>query len=439
MFGSLKKALKGAIAKVTGKIGPGEPVREEEAKKPKPVKVESAHERLEHEIEERIEELKEVKEEVRKEAEPEELREEKEAFEEVREQAIEKPELETEKQERKEIAEETKVKQPEEIIEEAEQEAAELEKEELRIDEAPRISLEKIKPEEPEMKEKRGFLKRIVEKTLSESEIEDILKELEMALLENDVAVEVAERIGADIKTALAGASVRRGKVDDVIRSALRNAVLDILNQERIDLDKRISGKDGPYLVMFVGFNGTGKTTSVARVANRFRQFKPVLAAADTFRAASIEQLEEHGRRLGVEVIKHRYGADSAAVVFDAVKHARAVSSKLVLADTAGRSHANANLMDELSKVVRVNKPDLKILVLDALAGNDIYDQAKLFDKAVGVDAIILTKVDVYDKGGAALSAAYTLKKPILFLGTGQGYDDLQPFNPEKIVKNLLD
>lgn len=179
-------------------------------------------------------------------------------------------------------------------------------------------------------------------------------------------------------------------------------------------------------------------TTTLAKLAHKFKHFKPVLAAGDTFRAASIEQLEEHGRRLGVKVIKHRYGADSAAVIFDAVKHAKAASSKLVLADTAGRSHANVNLMDELKKVIRVNKPDLKVLVLDALAGNDIYDQARLFDQTVGVDAVILTKADVYDKGGAALSAAYTLKKPILFLGVGQEYKDLQPFDAKKIVESLL-
>jgi len=179
-------------------------------------------------------------------------------------------------------------------------------------------------------------------------------------------------------------------------------------------------------------------TTTLAKLAYKFKKFNPIFAAGDTFRAASIEQLEEHGRRLGVEVVKHRYGADSAAVIFDARKHAEAIGSKLVLADTAGRSHANTNLMEELGKVMRVNKPDLKVLVLDALTGNDIYDQANMFDKTVGIDAVILTKADVYEKGGAALSAAYALKKPILFLGVGQEHKDLQPFDAKKIVENLL-
>lgn len=402
MFGSLKKKLSEAIAKVTGKIEkPSEAAAQERelaAKRAKRGRVEEkepAAERLETEIEQHIEELKAVEERVHEEHIPGDhqvLKEEEHIFEEVKAE-----------------------------------EARKVEKAEKGI--------------EPKKKEKpapRGILKRIVEKTLSESDVEAILKELELALLENDVAVEVAERIAADVRAALVGRAIRRGKTEEIIRTALRDAILDILEQPRIDLEQKIKEKDGPFLITVVGFNGTGKTTTLAKLAHALKQFKPVLAAGDTFRAASIEQLEEHSRRLGVEVVKHRYGADSAAVIFDAVKHARAVSSKLVLADTAGRSHANLNLMDELKKVIRVDKPDLKILVLDALAGNDIYDQARLFDQAVGVDAIILTKADVYDKGGAALSAAYTLKKPILFLGTGQEYKDLQPFNPQKIVENLL-
>ena len=216
------------------------------------------------------------------------------------------------------------------------------------------------------------------------------------------------------------------------------HAMLDVMRQEKIDLADKIGKKDGPFTIIFVGFNGVGKTTNLCKLAYKLKEYKPILAAADTFRAASIEQLEEHGKRLGLRVVKHTYGADSAAVIFDAKKHAAASGSKLVLADTAGRSHSNVNLMDELKKVVRVNNPDMKILVLDSVTGNDIYDQCKLFNDAVGVDAIILTKADVYERGGAALSAAYTLKKPILYVGIGQNYDDLKEFNPEEIVKNLV-
>jgi len=385
MFGALKKKLQSVIAKVTNRVEEKPPEKKVEKIEAKP---ELAEERLEAEIEQHIEEMKDVEEAVHKEHIPGDsilLKEEKRELEDAK----------------KEVAE------------------------------AKKIAKEEKKPA-------RGLLKRIVEKTLSESDIETVLKELELALLESDVAVEVAERMGSDVKAALVGKAIRRGKTEEIIRTALRDSILDVLSQEKIDVEQRIKEKDGPFLVAIFGFNGAGKTTTLAKVAHMFKHFKPVLAAGDTFRAASIEQLEEHARRLGVEVVKHRYGSDSAAVIFDAMKHAKAVGSKLVLADTAGRAHTNINLMDELKKVIRVNKPDLKILVLDALTGNDIYDQARLFDQAVGVDAVILTKADVYEKGGAALSAAYTLKKPILFLGTGQEYKDLQPFSAQKIVENLL-
>ena len=309
----------------------------------------------------------------------------------------------------------------------------------------PKTELEKLIEEtaaaeyvpEPQIP-KRGLLRKLTEKTLTPEDIEVILKELEMALLENDVSVEVTERIGADIKKQLSGVSVKRGSVEDVIKDALRNAIIDVLSQETIDIESLIEKKEGPFTIMMVGFNGVGKTTTLAKLANKLRKYQPVLAAADTFRAASIEQLEEHGKRLSMRVIKHTYGSDPAAVIFDARKHALASGNKLVLADTAGRSHSNANLMDELKKIARVNSPDMKILVLDSITGNDIYEQCRLFDAAVGVDAIILTKADVYERGGAALSAAYTLKKPILFLGTGQEYKDLVEFSPETIAKNLL-
>ena len=261
-----------------------------------------------------------------------------------------------------------------------------------------------------------------------------------MTLLENDVSMETAEAITDDLKKELCGKNVPRMKMEDVIKDALRKSMLDAMNSEKPDMKKLIDSKfGGPFLIIFLGFNGVGKTTNLSKIANMLREYKPVLAAGDTFRAASIEQLEEHGRRLGMKVIKHTYGSDSAAVVFDAVKHANASGSRVVLADTAGRSHANVNLMDELKKICRVNKPDMKILVLDSLTGNDIYDQVKLFDEAVGIDGMILTKADVYDKGGSALSAAHTSGKPILFLGTGQEYSDLKEFDPQEIVKNLLD
>lgn len=302
------------------------------------------------------------------------------------------------------------------------------------------------RPEEvKEIEKKNGIFsvfKKVTEKKLSEDDIDKILKELNKALLENDVAFIVAEKICDDVKKDLINKIVSRGKIESLIKDALKNSILNVLSQGTIKLDKAVDSfydkEKEPFTIMFLGFNGVGKTTTLAKFAKKMHDFKPVIAAADTFRAASIEQLEEHGRRLNFEVVKHDYGSDAAAVIFDAKKHASAIGSKLVLADTAGRSHANSNLMDELKKIVRVNKPNFKILVLDSLTGNDIYEQAKLFDEAVGVDGIILTKADVYEKG-ASLSAAYTIKKPILFFGIGQDYDDLKDFNPEEIVSKLID
>ncbi len=283
-----------------------------------------------------------------------------------------------------------------------------------------------------------SIFKKIREKTLTEDDIKDVLDGIQHALLENDVAYEVTDRICADVKNDLIGKSVSRGKIEDVVESSLRQAVLGVLDQDKIDLERLIEEKEGPFLIMFLGFNGVGKTTNLAKVANRFKKYNPVIAAGDTFRAASIEQLEIHAKNVGVDLVKHRYGADSAAVIFDAMKHAGARGKKLVLADTAGRSHSNVNLMDELKKVCKVNKPDMKILVLDAITGNDIYEQAKRFDEAVGVDAILLSKTDVYEKGGSALSASYTIKKPVIFMGTGQEYKDLEEFDAKKIADNLL-
>jgi len=417
MFGGLKKRLQTAIKKIAGKVEPVEPKEEMKQRQEEEMKQEEqeevklekmpVEERIEHEIEERREEMEKI------------------------EESIEKEELEKKMPEDHQVLIEEK-----EILEEV--------KAEVRSESKKEEVTQKDSAEQRKFggKPRLGFLKKLtkkaVEKVLSESDIQNILQELQIALLENDVALEVAEKICMDVKNDLIGKAVKRGKVGDLIKDSLKKAILDVLQQPEIDLEKRIEEKEGPLLVMMVGFNGVGKTTNLAKIAHRFKKYNPVLAAGDTFRAASIEQLEEHGRRLGMKVIKHQYGADSAAVIFDARKHAESIGAKLVLADTAGRSHANANLMDELKKVVRVNKPDLKILVLDSLTGNDIYDQAKLFNDAIGVDAIILSKADVYEKGGAALSAAYTIQKPILFMGVGQEYKDLKEFVPEEIVSNLL-
>ena len=440
MFGFLKKKIKEVIEKVSKKTE--ETIIEKPEIKPREENLSTAKEepKIEEiypdkEAEKQIYELEKIEEREDKLSKEKkaEFEEKKEAYEEIKKEIPEIKSVEDilkdiEEEETKESVISVEKKPIDEIIKETR-------KEELR--EA--IEKESIK-EEPE--DKKGFFrqltKKVVEKKLTEDEIEGILKELKTALLENDVAFEVAERVCDDVKAELIGSSVRRGKTEETIKKALYSAIIGITKQEEININEKIASSSGPCLIMFIGFNGVGKTTTLAKMAHKFKNYNPILAAGDTFRAASIEQLEEHCRRLGTRLIKHKYGADSAAVIFDAKKHAAASSSKLVLADTAGRSHSNVNLMDELKKVVRVNKPDLKVLVLDSLTGNDIYNQAKMFDEAVGIDAIILTKADVYEKGGAALSASFVLKKPILYLGVGQNYDDLVEFVPEKIAKEMV-
>lgn len=298
--------------------------------------------------------------------------------------------------------------------------------------------------EKKEEKEKATFFKKvrkvISEKTLEESDIKDILWDLQIGLIENDVAVGAAEKISADLKSALVGKSMPKKGIEEAVKDSMKKSVREILDAGELNLAEKAKAKK-PFLAVFLGFNGVGKTTAIARVGHLLKRegFGCIFAAADTWRAGAIQQIEEHGERLGIKVIRQEYGSDPAAVIFDAKKYAEARGIDVILADTAGRSHTNANLVDELKKIVRVNKPDMKILVLDALTGNDVAEQAKYFNDAVGADAIIITKADVYEKGGSILSAAHTIKKPILYLGVGQGYKDLEKFDVEKIVNNLVE
>ena len=202
---------------------------------------------------------------------------------------------------------------------------------------------------------------------------------------------------------------------------------------------RKIKYEEKPFVIAFFGINGSGKTTTIAKIANLLKEknISCVLAASDTFRAASIEQLQIHADKLGVKLIKHDYGSDPAAVSFDAIKHAKAKNIDVVLIDTAGRLHSNINLMDELKKIVKVSKPNLKLFVGESIAGNDCIEQAKTFNEAVGIDGIILAKADIDEKGGAAISVSYITKKPIIYLGTGQEYKDLKEFDPNLIVEGL--
>ncbi len=289
-----------------------------------------------------------------------------------------------------------------------------------------------------------GLFSFVREKTIQEKHVEDILFELEMELLQGDVAMEVATEVVESVKNDLVGKKIKRSNdITEYTFYALRDAVSDIINIPGKSMTEMIEEKkqEGePLVVMFVGINGTGKTTTIGKLANYYlkKGYTPVIAASDTFRAGAIEQVTYHADNVGVKIIKHQKGSDPAAVAFDAVEHARAQGKELVLIDTAGRMQTNVNLMDEMKKIKRVAKPDLVIFVGDALTGNDAVEQAKKFNEAIDIDGVILTKADADSKGGASLSIGYVIKKPIMFLGVGQGYDDIMEYDADWMLNQLF-
>jgi len=234
--------------------------------------------------------------------------------------------------------------------------------------------------------------------------------------------------------------SFERGKIGEVIEEILRKAISHVLESSEVDFESIINMDKKPIVIMFVGVNGSGKTLSIAKMATLLKKIGKscVMAAGDTFRAGAIEQLGIHAEKVGVKIVKHDFGADPAAVAFDAIDHAKAKYKDIVLLDTAGRMQTNINLMDEMAKIKRVAKPDLILFVGDALSGNDAVEQAKRFNEVVGIDGVILTKVDTDAKGGSALSVAYTIGKPLLFIGVGQGYEDQIPFDPKWMIDNIF-
>lgn len=291
----------------------------------------------------------------------------------------------------------------------------------------------------------RGVVERISKSELSEKDLEPILWDLQLQLISNDVAVDVAAKVCEELRERLKGVTFPRfGDKMAPVREALREAIEATMTADGVEdlLDMVANKKSGgePLVVLFVGINGTGKTTTIAKIARLLmdKGYGVVLASGDTYRAGAIEQLEEHAKRLGTRVVKHKYGADPAAVSFDAVQHARARGVDAVLIDTAGRMQTNRNLMDELKKIKRVVQPDLTVMVLDSLIGNDAVDQAQTFSMQIGFDAAILTKVDADAKGGSSLSVSYLTGKPIIYVGVGQGYGDLQRFDAAWFADKIL-
>lgn len=290
-----------------------------------------------------------------------------------------------------------------------------------------------------------SLVNKVATTELKADQLHPILEDFKLSLIENDVAMSVADHICEEMEKRLNGIQVKR--LEDrkkIVKRKLQEILLEIMaTKEKINLLESVGKKrktNEPYVIVFVGINGTGKTTSIAKVAKLLMKkgYSVVLACSDTYRAGSIEQLEEHAKRLGVRMIKHKYGADPAAVAYDAISHAKAHGINAVLIDTAGRIQTNRNLMNELAKIKRIITPDFTVLTVDALTGNDAVMQAEEFHKSVGIDGTILTKVDADVKGGSALSVTYVTGKPILFIGIGQEYEDLQEFSPEQFTQMIL-
>jgi fused signal recognition particle receptor len=443
MFGFLKKKLQQAIARFSK--GAKAVVKEERIEEK--ALIEAAKREEEQLLREEVEEIPETPRQ-RAQHEREEIEWRTRPAEQVRQVppgVVPKPELRP-----KEVAARPKIEKP--VIKERPSVA---EKPSVEKPVVPVVIPEKIVPVTPRINEQpvvevaapeapRGLFAKLKEtftkKTLSPDKFDQLFWDLEVTLLENNVALEVIEKLKADLKQALTSGKVSRLGVEELILLSLRRSVEEVLSIPGFDLVRKVKqSTKRPYVIAFIGVNGSGKTTTLAKVANLFQTegLSVVMAASDTFRAAAIDQLKVHADKLGVKLISQGYGADPAAVAYDAIEHAKAKSIDVVMIDTAGRLHSNTNLMAELQKVVRVSQPDLKIFIGESITGNDCVEQAKEFQRLVGIDAIILSKADVDEKGGAALSISYITKKPILYLGIGQAYGDLKEFDKEEIVRGL--
>jgi len=296
------------------------------------------------------------------------------------------------------------------------------------------IEKEEIYIQQEENK-KEGFFSKFFKRELSEEKFDELFQELELTLLENNVSFVVVQKIKEELKKEVVG------KNDYNLEESLKRIIKDILIEPENFLKKikdSLKNKK-PFVILFLGINGTGKTTTLAKIAYLLKKnnLSVCFAAADTYRAASIEQLEEHAKRLNISLIKKDYGVDPASVGFEAIQYAKKNNIDVVLIDSAGRLNNKESLMNELEKISRVNNPDMKIFVGESITGNDSIEQAKAFDEKINLTGSILSKADVDEKGGTILSVGFVTKKPILFLGTGQKYEDLEEFNKEKVIERL--
>lgn len=288
--------------------------------------------------------------------------------------------------------------------------------------------------------------RNIIHKELTEKDLNNVLSELEIALLQSDIAQEVIDVIVTKLKSELIGTKLEKEQnAANIVQIKFRNAIVEMFSGSgEVDLIKKITEKKdkrgGPFIVVFLGINGTGKTTTVAKVAHFLRKhnISVVLAAGDTHRAGAIEQISLHAEKLSLKVITQRYGADPSAVGRDAIDYAKKHHIDVVLVDTAGRMQTAKNLMDEINKIVRVVKPDIKLFVGDSLAGNDTINQAREFFEYTNFDGAILTKIDADAKGGSAISIVHITSRPIVYLGIGQGYEDIIPFDAGRFIDSIL-
>ncbi|WP_336024081.1 signal recognition particle-docking protein FtsY [Halobellus salinisoli] len=276
---------------------------------------------------------------------------------------------------------------------------------------------------------------------IEEGDLEDPLWELEMALLESDVEMNVAEEILDTVREKMIGET--RAQVEttaELVETALHDALYDVISVGQFDFDGRVAEADKPVTIVFTGVNGVGKTTSIAKMARYFEKqgLSVVMANGDTYRAGANEQIRKHAENLDTKLISHEQGGDPAAVLYDAVEYAEAHDIDVVLGDTAGRLHTSNDLMAQLEKIDRVVDPDMTLFVDEAVAGQDAVERAKTFNDTAEIDGAVLTKADADSNGGAAISIAYVTGKPILFLGIGQGYDDIERFDPERMVARLV-
>lgn len=299
---------------------------------------------------------------------------------------------------------------------------------------------------ERKIEAKRGIVSQIKSAfsdtvEISEGDVADLLDGLELSLLESDVAYEVSVSLTQELRKKLVGRRIPKGRLQQEVQSTVREVLVDAMtSQKAFALAERLSTFEKPAKILFIGPNGAGKTTTMAKLAHQLMQtgMRVVFSASDTFRAAAIEQTEEHAGRLGIKVVKGKYGQDPASVGFEAISYAKAHGIDVVMIDSAGRQDTNQNLLDELKKIVRVCKPDLKIYIGESIGGNAVIEQIRAFDSAVGLDGAILTKLDCDAKGGTAISVTKATGIPVLFVGVGQRYEDLVPFSPGQIAEDIV-